>query len=42
MTGPVHACKRCGIEREARLSTVLCESCRAVLTRAEQNLWRKP
>lgn len=41
MTGPVHACKRCGFMREARVVTVLCESCRAVLTRDEQKLWRK-
>lgn len=41
MTGPNHACARCGIKREARRETVLCESCRAVLTKAEQALWRK-
>lgn len=32
-------CKRCGVEREARRTTVLCRDCRAVLSADERKAW---
>ena len=32
-------CGRCGLEREARRTTVLCESCRSVLNADERKAW---
>lgn len=42
MSGPVSACPRCGLRREARTTAALCASCRSVLTPEELKLWRKP
>lgn len=33
------ACRRCGIVREARRTTVLCADCREGMTRAEVRGW---
>lgn len=33
------ACVRCGLEREARKSSVLCRDCRDVLTVDERRAW---
>ena len=32
-------CARCGLEREARATSVLCRDCRYVLSTAEAMLW---
>lgn len=40
MTGPVTACPRCGIKREARPESVTCRDCKQVLTPAEYELWK--
>lgn len=35
----IRRCARCGIEREAKKSTALCESCRYSLTADEAKAW---
>ena len=40
MSGPVTACLRCGIKRQARPESILCADCRWVLTAAEYELWK--
>lgn len=41
MTGPITACARCGFKREARPTSILCQSCVDVLTPEELQLWKK-